>query len=795
MLLNNLLLWIVLFIYLAPILLIGIIIFRKILFLDRWELLIPAGSIFGITLFVFFINIISFFVKGAAGVNLSYFFLLLLLLIVYSKGGKQPKIKLTLGKTFIFCLLSALFWGPLIFWKGNFALIGSDTNLYYSVAHTFIKGNSPALTPWQPDLSLAYHLGAFQLLGAVYSFTNLSFEFLHILFSAFFIFCSSQIIIWIWKRHDNIMSLLWGNLAAGIVLISFGFLKLAVLILPSQFPQISNLHQFFLWIRNLPTVNQSIEAYGAPVNLDTLIYFIFHAFGLAIFLSLTVIIVYSRKSNFIYRWIILMVGLSTLALVNESVFIISAFSLIVGGIFKEFQSGLLDKRTILVKSIFISIVLIIMCTYVLIQGGTITNSILGQKTLEKSILIFPDGSDKNKDLLTYHRTQTSSRSLAIKEEWLPLRWFHIGCDVLILFCVSALIFIKFSRDQKIVLMTLFLTGISALLAYYYIVPKYLAANGNRFLAFAFMNFSLFIIYSLQNFFETLSKSFLKYFLLGILTLFILIPTVLPPMAMLSKTRFGENRLMPKKEQPTPGVEWIKNNLPYNSKVAVLDVRSSHPSGMARVMVQGGVFAPVFSGKVRVYTIEASPEYFDMVYFLNPQALLELKISFLLIDSSFFGTLPDIRKAQLGNEIYFRKIFENRDNKGDWEKIYEISDKYLKTEGEIGGSFKEFAEILPNGKIYIDNEEHFNPNYLRRAIIFSVRDRDLYYLPQSGVYLNVETDISKNLPRSDSNYDYLILGKDTDPKDICKCQPKLIWKGLKDEIYVWESKLLNQQNKL
>ena len=204
MLLNNLLLWIIFFIYLAPILLTGIIIFRKILFLERLELLIPAGSILGLTLFVFLINTTSFFVKGTAGVNLPYFFLLLLLLTVFLKKVKQPKIRLTLNKVFIFYLLSFLIWGLLIFWKGNFALIGSDSNLYYSVAHSFIKGNIPALTPWQPDLALAYHLGTFQLLGAFYLFTNLSFEFLHIFFSSFFIFCSAQIIIWIWKRHDSI---------------------------------------------------------------------------------------------------------------------------------------------------------------------------------------------------------------------------------------------------------------------------------------------------------------------------------------------------------------------------------------------------------------------------------------------------------------------------------------------------------------------------------------------------------------------------------------------------------------
>lgn len=782
MLFQTFVFWFLFFLYLIPILLTGIVIFRKILFLDRLELLIPAGSVFGITLFVFLINLTSFFIKGSWGINLSYLFLIFLLLLLYIRGVQLPKLKLPSSKLMIFYLLSFVFWGFLVFWKGNFALVGSDTNLYYSVAHTFIKGNVPVLTPWQPDLPLVYHLGAFQLLGAFHSFTDLSFEFLHIFFSAFFIFCSSQIIIWLWRKHETITSFLFGNLAAGIILISFGFIKFAI---PISFepPKLLNLHKFFLWVRNLPTVNQSIEGYGAPVNLDTLMYFIFHAFGLALALSLLVLVVYSKR--IFQKWIFLAIGVSTLALINESVFVISVFALIIGGILKQLQyENFLFSKKFLLNSLFIFLILLITSNFVVIQGGTITNLILGEKKSEQSILIFPSNTDKKADLISYHRNQTISKELPPKEEWLPLKWFHIGTDILILLCVISLIFIKFSKDQKIISAILLVMGISSLLAYYYIVPKYLAANGNRFLSFAFISLSLFLIYSLYNLIDNIKKRFLKFFIFGTFFVFILMPTLLPPFAMLSKTRFGENKLLPRKERVTAGIEWIRNNLPYSSKVAVLDVRAPHPSGMARVMVQAGVFAPVFSGKVRVYTIEASPEYFDMAYFLNPTALQELKISFLLIDSHFFETLPELRKTQLGNEEYFKIIFETGNNE-NWERVYEISDKYLKIGGEMKGNFKEFIEIFPEGKIYIDNEENFNPTYLRRAIIFSLREKDLYYLSQSGVYLNAETAINQTNPISDGNYDYLVLGKITNPKNICQCQTRLIWTGFKNEVFVWK----------
>ena len=156
----------------------------------------------------------------------------------------------------------------------------------------------------------------------------------------------------------------------------------------------------------------------------------------------------------------------------------------------------------------------------------------------------------------------------------------------------------------------------------------------------------------------------------------------------------------------------------------------------------------------------------------------------MIDASFHETLPDLRKEQLLNDKYFVKIFES--SRGNWEKIYKVKDEYLKDGGEIDGTLAQMIDKLPlKGAIYIDNEENFNPSYLRRAIIFGLRERNLYYLPQSGVYLNVEANINSYPLEKNESYDYLVLGKKTKPEDICKCLTKLLWVGVKDEVFVWK----------
>ena len=178
-------------------------------------------------------------------------------------------------------------------------------------------------------------------------------------------------------------------------------------------------------------------------------------------------------------------------------------------------------------------------------------------------------------------------------------------------------------------------------------------------------------------------------------------------------------------------------------------------------------------------------FFDIAYFLSPAALQKLRVDILLIDNAFFETLPEIRKRQLEDENFFIKIFANSENRTSWEKIYKIKNEYLTNGTEIEGTFEQLKKtMLKEGKIYIDNEENFNPSYLRRAVIFILRDRDLYFLPQSGVYLNVEASINQKNPREDKDYDFLLLSPKTDPKDICQCQVELLWKGLRDSIYLW-----------
>lgn len=768
-----------LLILLLPIILSGIILLKKASSLDRFELLFPVGSILGITIFIFLLNQISYFVKGVNSVGLTYLVLIFFSLIFFKKNDFL-EIDFPKGKSIFLFIAGLLFWAIFIFWKGSTALIGSDTNLYYAVAHTFINGNFPPMTPWQPDLDLAYHLGVFELLGAFFSITGLSFTFLHIFFSSMFIIISAQIIIWIWKRHDSFFSFFWGNLAASIVFISFGFFKIIIPIFPFDLPLVSNLHNFFLWLRGLPTVNEAIEVYGAPINLDALIYFIFHALGLAIFFSLLVLVIHPGK-RVITEWITLMICGIALSLINESIFIVVFPSLILFKLFIDIRQKRLPS---LKKMALITIISSIIIFY---QNGFISSNLFSDAKIDPSVIFFPKREQIKDDFKAYHYYQQISKTHQINKEWLPFNWSHLGLDALLIISVILIAVVKITYPQKILSLVLFTSSVSSILAYNFIVPKFLVANGNRFLTFAYIFLGLLITYLLYSLIDSTRKKrrvFLSLTLLFI-SAWVFLPTIVPPFAKLTINRFGENKLIPKKEQIDESIKWAKDHLPYNQNSILLDIRAPHPSGIARLLVQAGIFSPIFPGDFRAYTIEASPEYFDIAYFLSPAALKRLDVKNLIIDSSFYSTLPLLKQAELADNRFFEILFSKEFPDGRWEKIYKILPGYFETE-EMKGTIQQLTKDHSlSGKIYIDIEENFQPSYLRRALIFSLRNYNLYYIPQSGVYLNVESNINWTDPRGFKDYNFLVLGKTTNPYEICECKTQLIWKGLKDEVYLWK----------
>lgn len=763
-------LWIKIISLTIPIIFTGIFLVRRFSTLNRLELIFPAGVGIGFSLFIFILNFFFHFFKGEGGILLAYSVILILFFILIFKFRNklfEPINK----KFFLLWILSIIVWGSFLIWKLDHPLIGGDTRVYYPIASSFIKGNYPPVTPWQPDVPLSYHLGTFELLGALQFLSNFSYDFLHLYLAFLFIFSAIQIVIWITGRHTEITSFLLANLAAIVGFICFGFFKVALPRIPVHIPIVHTLNEFIIWMRSFPKAEGSMETYGVVTSVDSLLYVIFHATGLIVFLSLLVFVLFMNKRNFL-GWLIFLMALSSLALIDESIFTAT---------FPAFFLALFFQ----IKKVKIVLIFLVISIFIALQGGVISNSLLPPKGADRSVVLFPRIDDISGDFVGHQINSIRSKLFVTDEKLGSFVWFNVGADLSLALALILILQVKVDSRNKLLFAIFFMGALFALVTYLIVIPKYIISNSNRILGLTFWFSGILIAWSLIPIMDAIKqkKSFIKFSFYTTIIL-ISIPTVLPPLTSLSLTRFGEDRLIPKEVNLSPTEMWMKNNLKFEDRTLILDGHTPHPSGIIASMTNTGISSPVFAGGFRTYTVEPGPEFTDVAYSLSPEALKKLKISYLVINQEFFERLPDIRKDQLKDSEYFSIVFNNSLKDG-WVKIYKVSPPFLDV-GEISGTLSELDRIAPmDGNYFIDNEKNFTLDYLRRPVIFTLRKRNLHFEAGSGVYQHVETPINFSGLDKNNNYNYFVLSKKITPKDICNCSYKVMWSGLNNEVYLYK----------
>lgn len=776
--------------FLIPIWWVGFIVARRTTSLRRLEVLLSLALPIGVALYIFVLNLLSFIVKGSFGIYISYFIFILIGLVI-SKKIKTDKIDFPKKFVLLLFILSTVIWGILLFWKVGHTVLGGDTGLYYAIAKTFARGNFPIVSPWQPDLPLKYHYGASIFLGALEGFTGYSLEFLHRFIVFLLLLSFSQILIWTWKRHDNLFSLVLYQLVPAVALISVGTFMFVWPHLPLQFPELGSFRDFVLWGRSLPSVHLSFETYGAPVSLSVIIYFLFYAVSLSVFYSFMIFLIFPRLKNRLFYWMIIGVVLSSLALINESLFLPALIVSIFIVLWQEIRERTLRKN--FVKLLTVGMVFGLV---VLFQGGIITDSIVRKDGLESSVSFFPKKEDLPYEFTGYHRAQQASKLFPIEEKWLPFIWYHAGFTWLYIFGAFGFLYLLIKKEnKKIIIFTVFLvSAISSVIAYNVVVPKYLAANGNRLMLFSYQIFGVALTLFLIWLFESIQKRKAAAVIFSLCAVWLLIPSILPPVLQLSEARLSENRFLNVYEDKPETFKWIEKNIPIEKRV--VDVTSNTPfsSRPQEIMVRAGALTPTFDPKYRAYTLETSPEYLDLVFTLNPDIVKKLKVSYLIVDANYFQTLSEIRKRDIQNAQFFEKVFETSTPYAAWERIYRIKDKYISEASILPGTFDELTSlILKDAILYIEDWKSENPwATLRKAVMFALKDWNPYATPGSGVYLNVEAFINLREPHKAQKFDYLVLYKDTNPNSICACSLKLIWQGIGGNVKVW--KILKWQNK-
>lgn len=747
----------------------GFLIFNRVTTDRRIQLLLPAGSIFGICLYIFLLNLSAHFIKGVSGFWFALFLQIFLTFLIHKFIPSPPlsfpkgkEVKIWIGVLFLWMVFSYQI-------TAHATTDGADSTLHQSFAARFIRGDYPMHTPWQPDYIAYYHFGGAELLGSVHALTGAPYYFIHPFIAFWVLLFVSQIFTWITllPKEISLRSTLFRSLPAFVGLISLGGF---FIVWPVKFELPSSLREF-------PTFYNALEVYGASFNLDALVFFLHRFLATSFLISLLVLLLYPRKS--LLSFFTLAVYLAAMALTDESVLIVTILPILIISFLNIF------RRSIKISVISFSLIFLL----ILSQGGLITETLLNRYGDSSNVLIFPKDSElPHEKYRSYRLSQQESRFNPVSESLKPLNWFHPGIIwELVFFSMLVIVLFKKSKNQNLKTLSfiLLVSGIISLISFHGLVPRgYTHPNGNRFLALSYYLSGLCLAYLFYFWFSQKNNipKIIKY-PLNILIIWILLTSLAPPLLQLFPRKI-DNWFVIKHTIVNPIIKWVENNIPIDKRIVALTEIYPYNSVNIELVIEAGVLTPMWPPKPRVHdSFDIGPTYADLHYSLNPQAIKLLKIDYILVTNSYTSQLPKERQQDLLNRDFFTPILTTNDNS---IIILQVNPKFLSEGKDFEGTFTQLDQIAPQDGTYcVDYPPNISEN-VYRILRLLLHNRN-YYCDKGGAFYNARIDVQLHTFAGKlGKYDYLVLGKDVDPKTICNCQAKLLWTGLGNDVKFWQT---------
>lgn len=758
--------------FLLIITIVGIILLARITYEKRPFIFIPAGMIWGVTIYIFLLNLTSKLWPGKFGIILATVLLISLAiasLINYRKHFKlkfEFKLQNLTYLLIISCLiLTTIYLARL---KMTSVLPVADSNMQWAYAATFARGNYPIKTPWQADLNPNYHLGAYFLEGAILALSKLPLPLIsiHSILNTFYLVAGGLFAIFLFWENKYTFRNLWFIIASAVLYVSFG---VVMFIFPTgDFLKdiFFRPNELFLSLTNFPNNIFAKGGAGASlVDLNSLSYLPARSLSIGIaFLALYFSNIAFKNLNIkIISFVILF---STAALVEESMFLPI---IAVGGI-----SLLISKK----KDILLKI-LTLTAVVVFLQGGFFSDLTTQDNSAFKINLPFLDPAFKSQLQRIISFTVTSNST--------SLNWFIPGPFWL---AITILIFGFFMKQKSLYLISLF--SIMCMLSFLLIEYKYSPSNNVRFFSFASISSGTGFFYLIFMLAKNLSI-WKNIILLIVVTGFVLIPTTLPEILtqykqiMEARDKGIRSQVLITSHPNTPFEkisDWAAKNLPSNARLIVIDV--DHPNPYRSLQFQyKGLYTTLSPQYIHTTRPEPGPEFFDLALTLNPSLFKQTKTEYVYIESEspLFENLPKDRLNDLENKEYFQILqsIENRDF-----QLYKVLPKYL--DQNLGGKdIKEgtltyLQSIIPDGKTVYIADYGYPPKlffWYRMVLILALKDKDIRRNLSQTDYQAIETIIPSTNGTLDQSYDYYILG----PGDKPPIPSKVIWSNI--FVNVWE----------
>lgn len=756
----------------------GITIVRRATTDNRFQVILPAGIIFGIGLYIFLINLIAHVIKGSWGFYIGIAVEILIAAVANRLIKTEP---LSFPKKRDCCLFlcGLVFFIPfLVAVSAQGPANTADSFMHYSLAAVFARGDYPPHVPWQPDYISYYHLGVAEILGAARAITSASYELLFSVLELLVLACIVIVLPWLYKGKKPNFFIFFAIPAFGILSLgSFWLAWPANISLPHINGGLLN------WLKQLPTLAEAFSSYGTQSNLLSFMLFPHRVVAIAFSIVATFLLFSSKRNQLLYS--ILIVLLAAVGLTDETTFLAIAPAILLVSFFTIFKKSVL-------KFLLFSVI----CSgIVVLQGGILSYMVFNPNHTQSDILIYPPDQTGPEALYENYRTvrlNSLGNNFIKTQSVYPLHFFNLSIiwRIILITIISSFLLYRYkSKEPILTLIFVFcLTSILAMVEFLVIVPKgYLHANGSRFLGVSYYFSGLVIIYLISFFWEK-SKDAEKLLrwpvgMLKIFIIWILLITIIPSTAILFPLQ-SYNWYKNSTEIKNPFYAWIGKNIPQEERILLLVTGAPIASANISLISQEGSFTPLWPPQIKsFYGVDTSPTFFDIFYTLNPSLLKLLKLKYIIVSNEFVSQLPEERVADLKNKLFFEPISSPEAN---GLTILKIKDEFFDKGKEFEGTFTQLQKIAPlEGSYFIEDPPKIEESMYRSTRLI-LADRKLYF-NKSVAFYNYQIDVTlKFYGEKADHYDYLILGKNTDPKSICQCNTELFWTGLGDNIKLWKT---------
>ncbi|OGM02419.1 hypothetical protein A2115_03075 [Candidatus Woesebacteria bacterium GWA1_41_8] len=717
----------------------------------KLSIVLPAGMATGIFVFIIFLGIFSYSLKGRTGILIIFVtFLLLGLSLLVKNFKKFPKIKID-SYSLRFLPIYIIIAGFISFLAGA-NIYGGDVIAYWGFATSFANGNYPLRSPWQPDLLANHHQGTFLFEGAVHGLTGADMLLIHTTYSVFVVL-AGFFLVWgvvrkITKR--DFLSLL----APLVTFFSVGaiFIPLPGALRTWINPEVEHV------VNRLPLFLDAKNRLGGSSNLPELIY-INHRAAAFLGLFLIVILVISKLRIKEFYKPILIAALSIAAISSDEIILPSLGLVVTGWFVMELISNKREWRT---KVLSVALGGAIFVTLFFVVGNALRDSMLTppkeevrfQLVLSTQTLIDRMGGLKS----------------AVLRPSKDSKYFWYLPDLRL---IAGLAFIAFIFTKNRWSLFLFLSFLGALFSYFSVTHTYYPANYERFLHPMYQLLGLIASVSFIMLLSSRNKMLKAVGLTGAVGL--LLPSVI--FAAIYLYGYAKKPFYPNLYGRLPDQKvlvWVRDNLGLK-RVFFVDgyLRDQSFSYLSLYGIQNyGLFIPISPADIKVHTPDFGIEAIDIINTLNPSSLEKLKVEYLFVVQSQLKYYTDRRLSDLKNSNYFSEVYSD-----ELGTLYKIKEGYFKEAEDQEATIARLPDLLgTKGNIYIDYPPRLESS-VRAVMTLALKDKgELFTEWRHGTFNYIETKIKINAPSSEVKYDYLILGPETDPREICGCKNiKEVWK--------------------